>query len=100
MYNDTDNFLVYGGIKFREGLSKHASNNLIAYGNGPDSRQVPFADQVKGTNNTFLRNTVLTGTGQFYGACAGYVHTQCTVPCCGLLCQAVIPSGDAKKREG
>jgi hypothetical protein len=25
MYNDTDNFLVYGGIKFREGLSNHAS---------------------------------------------------------------------------
>ena len=74
MYNDTDNVLVYGGIKFREGLSKHAVGNLIVYANGPDSRQVPFADQVKGTNNSFLSNTVLTGTGQFYGACAGFVY--------------------------
>jgi hypothetical protein len=70
MYNDTSNVLVYGGIKFREGLSKHASDNLIVYANGDDTRQVPFADQVMGTNNSFLRNTVLTGTGEFYGSCA------------------------------
>ena len=72
MYNDTSNFLVYGGIKFREGLSKHASGNFMAYGNGPDSREVPFADQCKGTNNSFLGNTIVSGTSQFYGSCAQY----------------------------
>jgi hypothetical protein len=66
------NVLVYGGIKFREGLSKHASGNILAYPNGPDNRQVPFADQCKGTNNSFVGNTVVTGTGQFYGSCASY----------------------------
>lgn len=40
--------------------------------NGPDSREVPFADQVRGTNNTFINNTVFSGTDQFYGSCAGY----------------------------
>jgi hypothetical protein len=40
-YNDTDNFLVYGGIKFREGIEKHASGNWIMYANGPDVREVP-----------------------------------------------------------
>merc|ERR1712096_64213 len=58
MYNDTDNFFVYGGIKFREGISKHASGNFMAYANGPDGREVPFADQVKGTGNTYDNNTV------------------------------------------
>ena len=37
-----------------------------------DSREVPFADQVRGTNNSFLNNTVISGIGQFFGACAGY----------------------------
>ena len=72
MYLDDFNFLVYGGIKFREGLSKHATNNYLVFANGPDSREVPFADQCKGTNNTFLNNTIITGTGLFYGACAQY----------------------------
>lgn len=31
-YKDFDNFLVYGGIKFREGLSKQATNNYLAFG--------------------------------------------------------------------
>ena len=34
--------------------------------------QVPFADQCKGTNNSFTDNTVVSGTGQFYGSCASY----------------------------
>ena len=72
MYNDTDNLLVYGGIKFREGLSKHASGNYLVYPNGPDSREVPFADQCKGTNNSFTGNTVISHSGQFYGSCAAY----------------------------
>ena len=72
MYNDTNNFLVYGGVKFREGLSKHASGNLIAFANGPDQREVPFATQVKGTSNSFESNTIISGTGQCYGACAMY----------------------------
>ena len=72
MYNDTSNFLVYGGIKFRDGLSKHASGNFMAYPNGPDARQVPFADQCRGTNNSFTANTVVSHSGQFYGACAHY----------------------------
>ncbi len=73
-YNDTNNFLVYGGIKFREGLSKHASGNWILYANGPDKREVPFADQCRGTENSYKNNTVLSGlsVGQFYGACAQY----------------------------
>ena len=72
MYNDTNNFLVYGGVKFREGLSKHASDNYMVYPNGPDSREVPFADQCRGTNNSFTNNVVVSQTGQFYGSCAGY----------------------------
>eukprot|EP01046_Picozoa_sp_COSAG06_P029568 COSAG06_NODE_2749_length_6349_cov_6.086400_2_plen_217_part_00 len=72
MYNDTDNFLVYGGIKFREGLSKHASGNFMCYPNGPDGREVPFADQCKGTNNSYTNNTVISHLGLFYGACASY----------------------------
>ena len=72
MYNDTNNFLVYGGVKFREGLSKHASGNWMAYANGPDRREVPFADQCGGTNNSFVGNTVISGIGQFYGSCASY----------------------------
>ena len=72
MYNDTNNFLVYGGIKFREGLSKHARGNWMAYANGPDGREVPFADQCGGTNNSFVGNTVISGIGKFYGVCAHY----------------------------
>ena len=30
-YNDTDNFLVYGGIKFREGIEKHASGPSLTH---------------------------------------------------------------------
>lgn len=41
-------------------------------GNGPDNREVPFADQCMGTNNTFVNNTVFSGTGQFFGVCAQY----------------------------
>lgn len=72
MYNDTSNFLVYGGIKFREGLQKHASSNYLAFPNGPDAREVPFADQCKGYGNSYTNNTVVSGTGQFYGACSAY----------------------------
>ena len=72
MYNDTDNFLVYGGIKFREGLSKHAGDNYMCSPNGPDAREVPFADQCKGSNNSYTGNTVVSHAGQFYGACAAY----------------------------
>eukprot|EP00039_Didymoeca_costata_P032779 m.39344 g.39344 ORF g.39344 m.39344 type:complete len:907 (+) comp9540_c0_seq1:194-2914(+) len=75
MYNDTFNFLLYGGIKFREGYSKHASHNLVAYGNGQDNRMVPFADQCRGTGNSFTNNTAISATGQFYGACAQYNPT-------------------------
>jgi len=72
MYNDTFNFLVYGGIKFRDGLSKHASGNFMAFPNGPDTREVPFAAQCQGNNNSYVDNTVVSGTGQFYGSCAKY----------------------------
>jgi hypothetical protein len=72
MYNDTSNFLVYGGIKFREGISKHASYNYLVYANGPDTREVPFADQCRGTRNSFTNNTVISGTSTFYGSCAKY----------------------------
>ena len=40
MYNDTENFLVCGGIKFREGVHKNALGNFMAFPNGPDPRQV------------------------------------------------------------
>ena len=72
MYNDTSNYLVYGGIKFRDGLSKHASGNFMAFPNGPDKRETPFAAQCQGNNNSYVANTVVSGTGQFYGACAKY----------------------------
>jgi hypothetical protein len=72
MYVDHDNFLVYGGIKFREGLNKVAFRNLMAFPNGPDSRQVPFAVQCQGTNQSYTNNTVISGTGSFYGSCAKY----------------------------
>ena len=78
MYNDTDNVLVYGGIKFREGLSKLASGNLIAYADGPFPggqrlpKGEPFADQCQGTDNAYHGNTVASATGLFYGYCAKY----------------------------
>lgn len=31
VYNTTFNFNIYGGIKFRDGIEKHAFGNLIAY---------------------------------------------------------------------
>lgn len=30
-YNDTENVLVFGGIKFFDGINRHASKNLIVY---------------------------------------------------------------------
>lgn len=42
----------------------------MVFPNGPDSRQVPFAVQCQGTNESFTNNTVISGTGQFYGSCA------------------------------
>jgi hypothetical protein len=44
----------------------------MAYANGDDDREVPFAAQCKGTSDTFTNNTVVSGVGQFYGACAQY----------------------------
>jgi hypothetical protein len=44
----------------------------MVYANGDDVREVPFAAQCKGTSDTFLKNTVVSGVGQFYGACAQY----------------------------
>ena len=43
-----DNFLVYGGIKFREGISKHAGGNWLAYPMRYSGRGAPFAAQCGG----------------------------------------------------
>ena len=65
-YNDTDNFLVYGGIKFREGVSKHASGNWMAYANGEDtyaSRAVQFHPNVGQFD--FARSSARTPHGAY-----------------------------------
>jgi len=70
-YLDSTNFLVYGGIKFRDGLDKVADGNLIVYPSGSQAYGCAF--QVNGFNtDAFTRNTVVSETGQFYGYCAGY----------------------------
>jgi len=71
-YRESDNVLVYGAVKDRDGLSRNVSGNLILY---PD--KMPFADTTKTTIamafqvngfefDAFTNNTVVSENGQIY----------------------------------
>ena len=63
-YNDTGNVLVYGGIKYRDGVNKSASGNLVVYSLGA-------AFQVNGfLTDSFFDNTVILNGGPGY-TCVG-----------------------------
>eukprot|EP01116_Phalansterium_solitarium_P024441 TRINITY_DN8967_c0_g1_i1.p1 TRINITY_DN8967_c0_g1~~TRINITY_DN8967_c0_g1_i1.p1 ORF type:complete len:796 (-),score=236.81 TRINITY_DN8967_c0_g1_i1:141-2528(-) len=66
MYNDTNNVLLYGGIKFRDGMNRTASYNLIVNDN---MHVADFQVLYANSHDTFFENIGidLSGHGGFYG---------------------------------
>ena len=62
-----------------QGFSKHAAGNYLVYPDG--ERPWPFADQIRGSGNSYLNNTVVSLTGQFYGGCGAYSTTDRDAHC-------------------
>ena len=63
-YNDTGNVLVYGGVKYRDGVNRSVSDNLVIYSLGA-------AFQVSGfSTDRFVDNTVVLNRGVAY-TCVG-----------------------------
>ena len=67
-YNDTGNVLVYGGVKYRDGVNRSVSDNLIVYSLGA-------AFEVSGfSTDRFINNTVILNDGPAYSCYDDAIH--------------------------
>jgi hypothetical protein len=75
----TGNVVVRGPVKFRDGIDKHATDNIFLY---PDyAQEYAAAFQVNGfETEVFSGNTLVTTTGVGYGFCAGFSAKGTDVP--------------------
>ena len=63
-YNDSGNVLVYGGIKYRDGVNRTATGNLVVYSVGAAFQINGFKTDVFSNNTVILNGNAYTCVGQ------------------------------------